>query len=434
MGTASSTNIVLAGKTIEISRASTGFSTGFILNRHNSQLTSASQLVIQNEDNSVPSILGGISSLNNNRVTWKDLRVKKEDGTTICFFTSSSSFSISDQNAVGFILQNMVVEGPLIPNQLANGVTIRGTANANPIIRDTLLKNVGNGFGISSGAAGVKLASILLERCYVLGFSDNAFFFGGTTGTCRDVDCIAERPRRDRRYGQDEVDNTHLDDDQGPDGEVYFRRETERFIGLQGSGDAGCQSKFANGGSDGGYERNIIVIRPSGSHAWRRLTNWQNMVYERGTLIHSRQAQHPDGAWLGSDLVQGENTPQGSPPLGLGTGNATNSANRIWSMGRGDPSTFTGGIVAGVGIRSRQIGQTNNFSAADNPAALFTGWTDMATYNWNTDVTREVRTQQVLDLLKPISTSLLHLGDGTYIGAVGNNAGVAEWNTGGVYA
>lgn len=436
MGLASSTNIALAGKTVEICRAATGFASGLTLNRHNSQLTSANQMILTNEDDANRVTLGGLSGLNNNRVTFRNLRVMKTDGTAICSFTATNSFNLNDQAAVGLIFDGALshIEGPASPNQFAAGLIVRGTANANPIIRDLLLKNVGSGLVLGSGIAGVRIASILAERVYVLGFSDNAFFFGGTTGTCRDVDCIAERPRRDRRFGQNELDNTHLDDDQGPDGETYARRETERFIGLQGSGDAGCQSKFANGGADSGYEKNIIVLRPSGAHAWRRLTNWRNMEYSCGTLIHSRQAQHPNGAWLGSDSVQGENTPNGSPSLGLGTGDDSNSARRIWSMGRGDATTFTGGIAAGVGLRSRQIGQSNAFSAADNPADLFTGWAALAGFDWSIEVSRATRVSQVLELLKPIATSVLHLPDGTYIGAVANDGGVAKWNDEAVYA
>jgi hypothetical protein len=436
MGAASSINIALAGKTLEICRGATGFATGMTLARHNSQLTSANQLIVTNEDDANRVTLGGLTGLNNNRVTYRNLSVKKTDRTTIVSITATTNFNVADQNGVGVIFDGTlsVIEGPLVPSQFATGINLRGTANANPIFRDLLLKNVGSGLNISTGLAGVRLASILAERIHVDGFSDNAFFFGGTTGLCRDVDCVVERPRRDRSFGQAEIDNTHLDDDQGPDGETYARRETERFIGMQGFGDAGCQGKFANGAASAGFEKNIIIMRPSGAHAWRRLSNWTNMEYSCGTLIHTRQGQHPLGAWLGSDLVQTETQNNGQPALGLGQGNATNSVRRTWSMGPGDSGTLTGGIAAGVGLRSRRVAVSTAFSAPDDPALLFTGWADMPTFDWSISVPRATRVQQVLDLLKPISTSALHLPDGTYCGAVANNGGVAVWNDEAVYA
>ncbi len=438
-GTASSSNIVMAGKTLEIARGSSAWSgSRMSISRHNSQLTSAAVLTVQNEADTFPAKINGLSGINNNRITFKNLKAFHEN-ESIFVFTSSSTFSANDKSGFGLIIDGGTATGPVPLKQNIVGYNVAGSAGADPIVRNATAINIGSGFTIGTGNTAIRLASSLHENCRVIGYADNAFAPGATTGTCRLADILVERPIRDRRFGQDEANNTHLDAIQFQDyQQIYGRIEVERFIFALADGDAGTQGIFAGRvTSASSLFRNIIVLNASGAHAAKLPDPYvtypnDNATVEYYTNLHPRRT-YPNtaGTWLGSDRFYDENGNGFGlvgqlPSIGL-SGLIANSTVRNGYAQKGGST----GAASATNIRSHLIPGGNTPDPIYAPSQCFAGWEDLLTYDWTSPKTSAERTQDVLNLLRPVVGGPLRNTDFTYSGAVINaGAGFGQWNDG----
>lgn len=437
LGAASSTNITNAGRTWEIARGSTGFAAAkLFVDRHNSQATSVTPLVLRYEDEAFAPVLAGVHLFNCNYVTVQNLKTSLTRaqgsalGTTHIYATWSTFFSLNDRSGIGIIVDGCQLNGtPGQTTTTCDGVVLNLSNSATPIVRNCIFRWIQN--GIKTAGA---LATQTLTNNDFRYFTSNAMILTGSTGLTTINDNGFRSPTRDLSNdfriinGISQAD--HIDALQWGDGSVIAQLEMQRNIYAAADGNAGCQGFFGGTTINAGFMARNIVMNPSGAHALRPATIAGTFSIHANTVIHQRRRYQANPLPTIDDTLTDGTIVTQTPGITVVSAQATNTIRRCWSQNQISVSAAT----IGVGVLTYRLGQTTNVIAANDPAACFTGWAEMAGYDWTLDRDLATFRSEVMRLVKPISTSAVHLGDQTYAGAIANNAGVAVWNDEAVYA
>jgi hypothetical protein len=437
LGAPSSTNITNAGRTWEIARGSTGFaSSKLFVERHNSQATSVTPLVIRYEDEAFAPVLAGVHLFNCNYVTLQNLKTSitrtqgTSLGTTHIYATWSTFFNVADLSGIGVIVDGCQLNGtPGDTTTTCDGVVLNLSNNATPIVRNCIFRWVQN--GIKTGGP---LATQTLENNDIRYWTSNGMIITGTTGLTKINDNGFRSPTRDISNDSSVINGLsqadHLDALQWGDGSVIAQIEMQRNIYAAADGNAGCQGFFGGTTIQGGFIARNIVMNPSGAHALRPETISGTLTMHANTIIHQRQRYQANPLVFSDDVLTDGTVITETPGIAVLSAQATNAIRRTWAQNQISLSAAS----VGFGVLSYRSGSTLNVVPANDPATNFAGWAEMATYDWTLPRNLATFKSEVMRLLRPVPTAAIHLSDGTYAGALANNAGVSVWNDEGVYA
>lgn len=431
MGAASSTNIANAGRTFEIARAASGFAAAKLyLERHNSQATSTTPLVIKYEDAAFPAILAGFHQFNCNYVTAEGLQTSltraqgSQLATTHFYATGSTFYSVNDKCGIGLVLDGCRAIGMAgAVTQTCDAIVLNLSTGATPVVRNCILRWVQNGVKTAG-----TLATQTLENNDIRYFTSNGMIITGSTGLTRIDGNGFRSPMRDT--SNDPASPDHLDAIQFGDGTVFATLEMERNIYAAADGNAGCQGFFGGTTINAGYMARNIVINPSAAHALRPATIAGTFSMHANTVIHQRRRYQANPLVYVDDTLTDGTVIGQTPGISVVSAQASNVVRRCWSQNQVSVSAAT----IGFGVLTYRNGQTQNVIAANDPAVCFSGWAEMANYDWTVDSDLATFKSEVLRLLKPVPTAAIHLSDGTYGGAVANDGGTAKFNDEAVYA
>ena len=430
MGTASSTNTTLAGKTIEIARGSTGFTTEkFYLSRHNSQSTSTSVLTIKNEDDAFAPVLAGIHLFNSNYVTVQGIKTYLTRaqgsalGTTHVYATASTGFSASDKCGVAVVIDGCILNGPAgSVTETCDAVVLNVSTGATITVQNCIMRWVQNGIK-TSGA----LSTQTITSNDIRYFTSNGMILTGTSGLTRIASNGVRSGMRDTSNSVTVPD--HLDCIQFGDSSTFGTLELDENLFAAADGNAGLQIIFGNTTVNAGYFRRTLVMNTSGAHAMRIVTASGGFSIYANTLVHQRKTYQANPLVYVDDTLTDGTAVTGTPGITMLTADSSCVVRRVYSQNQVSVNSAT----LGTGVLTYRDGSTSNVLSANDPATSFTGWTEMATYDWTVDRTLAQFRSEMLRLLKPVSTSALHLGDGTYAGGVANSAGTGIFNDEGTY-
>ncbi|API57982.1 hypothetical protein BSL82_00570 [Tardibacter chloracetimidivorans] len=149
-GTAGANNTTLCGKTLEVVRACTGFSTvgagRLYLSRHNATATNSSRLTITNEDNEYPAEIECIQVENSNAVTINDTYTTATASAQAHHLHFNQNDFFTGETCGDIVVNRPVIRGPAgeVTNT-KNGIYVHPACDGSFIFRDVDMTWVTNG-------------------------------------------------------------------------------------------------------------------------------------------------------------------------------------------------------------------------------------------------------------------------------------------------